>query len=46
MYRSKLKFLIFFDKKACLDGEIFFGFSNSEIINGNTFSLKYKKKAI
>ena len=32
----------FFDKKAYLDAEIFFGFSNSEFING----LKDKKKAI
>ena len=30
--RSKLKFLTFFDKKAYLDGEIFFGFSNSELV--------------
>ena len=42
--RSKLKFLTFFDKKAYLDGEIFFGFSNSEFIIDNTFSLKGKKK--
>ena len=41
---SKLKFLTFFDKKAYLDAEIFFGFSNSEFINDNTFSLKDKKK--
>ena len=42
--RSKLKFLTFFDKKAYLDVETFFGFSNSEFINDNTFSLKDKKK--
>ena len=42
--RSKLKFLTFFDKKAYLDAEIFFGFSNSEFINDNTFSLKDKIK--
>ena len=41
---SKLKFLTFFDKKAYLDAKIFFGFSNSELINDNTFSLKDKKK--
>ena len=40
----KLKFLTVFDKKACLDAEIFFGFSNSELINDNTFSLKDLKK--
>ena len=45
--RSKLKFLTFFDKKKTyLDVEIFFGFSNSESINDNTFSLNDKKKAI
>ena len=27
-----------------LDAEIFFGFSNSEFINNNTFSLKDNKK--
>ena len=43
--RSKVKFLTFFDKKAYLDAEIFFGFSNSEFINDNTFSLKDNKKA-
>ena len=42
--RSKLKFLNFFDKKANLDTEIFFGFSNSVFVNDNTFSLKDKKK--
>ena len=42
--RSKLKFLTFFDKKAYLDAVIFFGFSNSEFINDNTFNLKDKKK--
>ena len=35
--QSKLKFLNFFDKKVYLDAEIFFGFSNSEFINDNTF---------
>ena len=44
--RSKLKFLTFLDKKAYLDTEIFFGFSNSEFINDNTFILKDNKKAI
>ena len=43
---SKLKFLTFLDKKAYLDAEIFFGFSNSEFINDNTFSLKVKKSDI
>ena len=38
--RSKLNFLTFFDKKA------YFGFSNSEFINDNNFSLKEKKQAI
>ena len=42
--RSKLKFLTFFDKKEYLDAEIFFGFSISEFINDNTYSLKDKKK--
>ena len=42
--QSKLKFLTFFDKKAYLDAEIFIGFSNSEYIKDNTFSLKDKKK--
>ena len=42
--QSKLEFLTFFDKKAFLDVEIFFGFSNSEFVNDNTFSLKGKKK--
>ena len=44
--RSKFEFLTFFDKKAYLDAEIFFGFSNSEFINDNTFSLKDEKRAI
>ena len=44
--RSKLKYLTFFDKKAHLDAEIFFGFSNSEFINDNTFSLKDRKRRI
>ena len=45
--RSNLKFLTFFlIKKAYLDAEIFFGFSNSEFINDNTFSLKDKKSDI
>ena len=34
------------DKKAYLDKQIFFGFSNSEFINGNTFSLKDVKSDI
>ena len=40
--RSKLTFLTFFykKKKAYLNVEIFSGFSNSEFINDNTFSLK------
>ena len=42
--RSKLKFLTFFNKKAYLDAENFLCFSNSELINDNTFSLKDKKK--
>ena len=42
--RSKLKFLTFFDKKVYLNAEIFFGFSSSEFINDNTFSLKDKNK--
>ena len=42
----KLKLLTFFDKKAYLDGDIFFGFSNSEFINDNIFSLKDKKNDI
>ena len=42
--RSKPKKLTFFDKKAYLDAKDFFGFSNSELINDNTFSLKDKKK--
>ena len=42
--RSKLKFLPFLDKNAYLDAGIFFGFSKSEFINDNTFSLKDKKK--
>ena len=42
--RSKLKFLTFFDRKVYLDAEIFFGFSNSELINDSNFSLKDKKK--
>ena len=44
--RSKLKLLTFFDKKTYLEAEIFFGFSNSEFINDNTFSLKDKKSDI
>ena len=44
--RSKLKFLAFLIKKAYLDVEIFFGFSNSEFINDKTFSLKDKKNNI
>ena len=42
--RSKLKFLNLFDKKAYLNVEILFGFSNSEFMNDNAFSLKDKKK--
>ena len=44
--QSKLEFLTFFDRKSYLDAEIFFGFSNSELINDNTFSLKGRKKVI
>ena len=44
--RSKLKFLTFFDKKAYLNAEIFFGFSNSEFINDNHFSFKNKKSDV
>ena len=43
---SKLKFVTFFDKKTYLDAEIFFGFSISEFMNDNTFSLKDKKSDI
>ena len=42
--RSKLKFLTVFDKKSYLDVEFFFGFSNFEFINDNTYSVKDKKK--
>ena len=44
--RSKFKLLTYFDKKAYLDGEIFFSFSNFEFINDNTLSLKDKKSDI
>ena len=40
---QNLNSLTFFEKKAYLDAEIFFGFSNSEFIKDNTFSLKDKK---